>query len=151
MSPSAVTTSAITTWRSTRGRSGRGGPGWSQPPRSPSPTSDGWEKKFWQVGVGCHITLHLWLTLTQFLKHFTFCFLRQPQASAESLPGGPGCLPQSQSVATKISACDPTTTPTHHGVNITTPLNLPQLRHVTQSIPGEILDNRPRPTGKLDF
>ena len=97
-----------------------------------------------RCGVGCHITFHLAHSI---LKHFTFCSHREPQASAESLPGGPGCLPQSQPVATKILAGDPTTAPTHHGVNITTPLNLPQLRHVTQSIPREILDNGPRLTG----
>ena len=98
-----------------------------------------------RCGVGCHITFHLAHSI---LKHFTFCSLREPQASVEPLPGGPGCLPESESVSPEISAGHKTTAQTHDGVHTTTPLNLPQLRHVTQSLPREILDHCPRVTGK---
>ena len=73
---------------------------------------------------------------------------RQPQASTESVPGGPGSVPQSEPVAAEVPSGDPAAAAAHHGVHPPAPLHLPQLRHVAQSVPREISDNLARASGR---
>ena len=63
---------------------------------------------------------------------------RWSEAGAESLRGGPGCVPLAEPAAAEVLAGDPAAAQTHHGLHTTAPRHLPLLRHVTTRLPREI-------------